>query len=128
MDFVLLVTRGDARGASIRPFMDKIRREKDVPRGWIYMVSADTDRKAIEHTSWRHGAFTKCLIDALDGKADGYESVGPKDGIVTMGELRAYMNSAMPDITQKVLGVAKHPIITTSTGDPDIWNLNLRVK
>jgi hypothetical protein len=45
-----------------------------------------------------------------------------------MRELRAYLTSVMPDETQKVLGVAKRPIITTSSGDPDIWNLSLRAK
>jgi hypothetical protein len=45
-----------------------------------------------------------------------------------MGELKDYMNISMPDETQKVLGVAKRPVITTSTGDPDIWNLTLQVK
>ncbi|OGR00996.1 MAG: hypothetical protein A2511_01335 [Deltaproteobacteria bacterium RIFOXYD12_FULL_50_9] len=45
----------------------------------------------------------------------------------SMGELRAYMDTAMPEETQKVLGVAKRPVITTSTGDPDIWNLTLQV-
>jgi hypothetical protein len=44
-----------------------------------------------------------------------------------MGELKDYMKTAMPNETQKVLGVAKHPVITTSTGDPDIWNLTLQV-
>jgi len=38
------------------------------------------------------------------------------------------MNTAMPDETQKVLGVAKRPVITTSTGDPYIWNLTLQAK
>jgi hypothetical protein len=92
------------------------------------MVAADTDRKAIEHSSWTNGAFTHSLIKGLSGKADGYESVAPKDGTVTMGELRAYLNSAMPDETQKVLGVAKRPVITTSSGNPDIWKLSLQVK
>jgi len=122
-----LITRGE-RGLSIVTQINKMRREKKVPKGWIFLVGADTDRKAIEHTSWANGAFTHCLIKGLSGGADGYESVGPKDGIVTMGELRAYLNSAMPDETQKVLGVAKRPIITTSTGDPDIWNLTLQAK
>jgi hypothetical protein len=62
------------------------------------------------------------------GNADGYESVGPKDGIVTMGELKAYPNTAMHDEIQKVLGVAKGPVITTSSGDPEIWNLTLQAK
>ena len=122
-----LITRG-GRGLSIVPNIDKMRRERKIPKGWIFMVGAETDRQAIEHTSWSNGAFTHCLLKALRGSADGYESVGAKDGIVTMGELRAYLNSAMPDETQRVLGVAKRPVITTSTGDPDIWNLTLQAK
>ena len=45
--------------------------------------------------------------------------------LLTAGELKAHMTAAMPDETQKVLGVAKHPVITTTTGDPDIWNITL---
>lgn len=122
-----LITRGE-RGISIVPQLDKMKRENKIPKGWVFMVGADTDRQAIEHTSWTNGAFTHSLIKGLNGEADGFQSLGPKDNIVTMGELRAYMNTAMPDETQKVLGVAKRPIITTSTGDPDIWNLTLQVK
>jgi len=120
-----LITRG-AKGISIVPSIEKMRREKNIPKGWIYMVGAESDRKAIEHTSWSNGAFTHCLLKGLLGEADGYESVGPKDGVVTMGELRSYMNSAMPDETEKILGIAKRPLITTSSGDPDIWSLSLQ--
>jgi len=122
-----IITRGN-RGVSILPNIEKMRREQNIPKGWIFMVGADTDRQAIEDTSWANGAFTHSLIKGLSGKADGFQSAGAKDGIVTMGELKDYMNTAMPDETQKVLGVAKRPIITTSTGDPDIWNLTLQVK
>ncbi len=122
-----LITRGD-RGLSIVPIIKKMSREQKVPKGWIFMVGADTDRQAIEDTSWANGAFTHSLIKGLSGKADGFQSAGAKDGIVTMGELKAYMNTAMPDETQKVLGVAKRPVITTNTGDPDIWNLTLQAK
>ena len=92
------------------------------------MVGADADRNAIEHTSWTNGAFTHSLIKGLKGAADGYQSVGRKDDIITMGELRAYMNTEMPAETHRVLGVAKRPVITTSSGDPDIWNLTLQLK
>jgi hypothetical protein len=92
------------------------------------MVGAETDREAIEHSSWTNGAFTYCLLKALEGEADGFESSGFKDGIVTMGELRSYLGSVMPDETQRVLGVAKHPLMTTSSGDPDIWNLSLQLR
>jgi len=122
-----LITRGD-RGLSIIPNINKMHREDRTPKGWIFMVGADTDRKAVEHTSWTNGAFTHCLLQALSGEADGYLSSGANDGVVTMGELRAYMNTAMPDETQRVLGAAKRPVIATSAGDPDIWNLTLQVK
>lgn len=123
-----LITRGEGnRGISIIPSIDKIQREQKIPKGWIFMVGADTDRQAIEHTSWTNGAFTHSLIKGLNGEADGFQSAGAKDGVVTMGELKDYMKTSMPDETQKVLGVAKHPVIATSTGDPDIWNLILQV-
>lgn len=122
-----LITRGN-RGVSIVPNIEKMRREQRIPKGWIFMVGADTDRQAIEHSSWSNGAFTHSLIKGLGGDADGFESAGPKDGLVTMGELKAYMNTSMPDETQRVLGVAKRPVIATSTGDPDIWNLTLQAK
>lgn len=118
-----LITRGD-RGISILPNI----KNQNVPKGWVFMVGADTDRQAVEHSSWSNGAFTHSLIKGLTGKADGFQSAGAKDGVVSMGELKAYMNTAMPDETQRVLGVAKRPVITTSTGDPDIWNLTLQVE
>ncbi len=119
-----LITRGDgSRGISIVPNIKK----QNIPKGWVFMVGADTDRQAIEHSSWSNGAFTHSLIKGLNGEADGFQSAGAKDSVITMGELKAYMNTAMPDETQKVLGVAKRPVITTSTGDPDIWNLTLQV-
>ena len=92
------------------------------------MVGADSDRTAVEHSSWKNGAFTHCLLKGLSGEADGFESSGAKDGVVTMGELKTYMNSTMPEETHKVLGVAKHPVITTNTGDPDIWNISIQNK
>lgn len=75
-----------------------------------------------------NGPFTYSLIKGLSGKADGFKSSGVKDGVVTMGELKDYMNSEMPYETQRVLGIAKRPVITTSSGDPDIWNLTLQAK
>jgi hypothetical protein len=122
-----LITRGN-RDISIIPQIEEMNRKKNIPKGWIFLVGAETDRQAVEHTSWKNGAFTHSLLKGLMGEADGFQSAGAKDGIVTMGELKDYMNTTMPDETQKVLGVAKHPFITTSTGDPDIWNLSLHVE
>ena len=120
-----LVTRGNGRGIAAVPYVAKLEREQAIPRGWVFLVSAETDRQAVEHTSWANGAFTHCLLEAMAGKADGYRGAGPRDGVITLGEIKEYLNTAMPDETQRVLGVAKRPLITTSTGDADIWNLTL---
>ena len=116
------------RSVSVVPRIERLRHDTTLPKGWVFMGGADTDRKAIEDKAWTNGAFTHCLLEGLSGRADGYQSAGPKDGIVTMGELRAWLESTMPDETLKVLGAAKRPVITTSSGDPGIWGLTLRAK
>jgi len=122
-----IITRGK-RAISIITQIDKMNREQEIPKGWVFMVGADTDRQAIEHTSWKNGAFTHSLIKGLTGEADGFQSSGPRNGLVTMGELKNYMNVSMPNETQKVLGVAKRPVIITGSSDPGIWNLTLQVR
>ena len=110
------------------PYLDKLKSESPFPKGWVWMVGADTDREAIELSSWKNGAFTHVMLEAMGGKGDGFQGAGAKDGIVTLGELRAYMQTMMPDETQKVIGVAKHPTIITSSDDPEVWKLSLDVK
>jgi hypothetical protein len=119
-----IATRGNDKGVAITNHLEALKKQ-ELPKGWVYMVGADTDRQAIEHSSWSNGAFTHVLLEGMGGKADGFESMGRNDGVVTLNELRAYMRAEMPDLTQKVLGVAKHPMITTSTGDPTIWDITL---
>ena len=123
-----LVTRGERGVGGVVTEVKKLEREKSVPKGWVFLVSAETDRKAIEHSSWANGAFTHCLLDAMAGKADGYRGAGAEDGVITVGEIKEYLNTAMPDETQRVLGIAVRPLVTTSTGDPDIWNLTLEAR
>ena len=119
-----LITRGE-RQNSVASHLKSLREQKQIPKGWIFMVGAETDRYALESSSWSNGAFTHCLIEGILGKADGFESMGPKDGIVTMRELQGYLNTVMPDKTQKAIGVARRPLITTTTGDASIWDLSL---
>ena len=119
-----LITRGE-RQNSVASHLKSLREQKKIPKGWIFMVGAETDRYALESSSWSNGAFTHCLIEGIQGKADGFESMGKKDGIVTMRELQGYLNAVMPEKTQKAIGVARRPLITTTTGDSSIWDLSL---
>lgn len=110
-----MITRGE-RGISVLPRLHRLHREEKIPKGWIVMVGAETDRRAVENSSWSNGAFAHCLIEGILGKADGFQSIAPQDGIVTMGEFQPYLTTATPDETQRVLGVPKRPVIATTTG------------
>ena len=47
---------------AIRPYLENAKVKKQIPEGWIYFVSAEADRKAVENSKWSNGAFTYCLI------------------------------------------------------------------
>ena len=54
--------------------------------GLVVMASSTGDEVSIERPEWGHGAFTKALIEGLEGRAD-YSG----DGIVHLSELNTYV-------------------------------------
>ena len=59
----------------------------------IFTVTASTgEQRAAEKAEWQHGAFTKCLLEALTGKADQ-----SRDGTVTLEELVPYVKEAVSE-------------------------------
>ncbi len=93
--------------------------------GWVFMVASAADRNAVEHASWSNGAFSHLLVRGLRGEADGFQSAGQVDGMITLGELKEFLRTAMPRETLRVLGAAKHPLVITTSGNPQIWDLPL---
>ena len=59
-------------------------------------VTASTgNEQSEEDERWGHGAFTKSLLEALDGRADT-----SADGLVTLRELVRYTQQAVPKLTE----------------------------
>ena len=58
-----------------------------------------TASRGDEAASWdndaKHGLFTKYLLEALNGEADKHAKTGNKDGKVTLGEVKAYLDREM---------------------------------
>ncbi|HUY34302.1 MAG TPA: hypothetical protein VMV69_16265 [Pirellulales bacterium] len=61
----------------------------------ILTVAASAgDERSEEKAAWRHGAFTKTLLDGLAGRADA-----SADGAVSLDELIAYVKAQVPKLT-----------------------------
>jgi WD40 repeat protein len=89
------------RGASEEKAIAQLSRSA----GIHVMASAGSEQFATEFTELGHGLFTYVLIQALKGEADG----APKDGKVTIYELKSYIDDQVPEMTRKLKGRPQYP-------------------
>lgn len=120
-----IISRGDSKGLAIRPALDAMKKHNEIPKGWIIVASADSDRSAYEDKAWSHGAMTYAILNGLTGEADGCGSGGNRDRLVTLGELKSYVTREMGSETLKTTGVKLEPLFYTTSADSSIWNLTL---
>jgi WD40 repeat protein/uncharacterized caspase-like protein len=63
----------------------------------IFTVTASAGHeKAAEKKDWGHGVFTKCLLEALEGRADD-----SRDGVVTLDEVVTYVTESVASLTER---------------------------
>jgi WD40 repeat protein len=89
------------RGASEEKAIAQLSRSA----GIHVMASAGSEQFATEFTELGHGLFTFVFIRALQGEADG----APKDGKVTIYELKSYIDDQVPEMTRKLKGKPQYP-------------------
>jgi WD40 repeat protein len=89
------------RGASEEKAIAQLSRSA----GIHVMASAGSEQFATEFQELGHGLFTYVLIKALQGEADG----APKDGKVTIYELKSYIDDQVPEMTRKMKGKPQYP-------------------
>lgn len=89
------------RGASEEKAIAQLSRSA----GIHVMASAGSEQFATEFAELGHGLFTYVLIKALSGEADG----APKDGKVTIYELKSYIDDQVPEMTRKLKGKPQYP-------------------
>jgi len=89
------------RGASEEKAIAQLSRSA----GIHVLASAGSEQFATEFSSLGHGLFTYVLIKALQGEADG----APKDGKVTIYELKSYIDDQVPEMTRKLKGNPQYP-------------------
>ncbi|MEQ8924281.1 MAG: caspase family protein [Fulvivirga sp.] len=69
------------------------------------LAAAGSEQFATEFKELGHGIFTYVLLEALSGKADG----SPKDGKVTIYELKSYLDDQVPEFSKKHKGQMQFP-------------------
>ncbi len=62
---------------------------------FLSVTASAGNERSEEDQQWGHGAFTKSLLEALDGRADT-----SGDGLVTLRELVRYAQQAVPKLTE----------------------------
>ncbi len=85
-----LKTRGISSSDATSALMELIRAESGV----VVMSASTGSEVSIEDPSWGHGAFTKALLDGLDGLAD-YD----RDGVITLKELDLHITRSVKKLT-----------------------------
>ncbi|WP_460962587.1 caspase family protein [Spirosoma litoris] len=81
----------------LRDLRDAQEIVKNAPPGIITLASSSDGQLSWEDSSWQHGAFTKALLDGLNGAADT-----DKDHFVSINELFIYIKKMVPNLLSKV--------------------------
>jgi WD40 repeat protein len=68
---------------------------KEGGQGLVVITSSRPGQKSQEHPSWNNGAFTKALVEGLNGKA-----TKDKQGFVTFTALDAYITQRVKELTK----------------------------
>jgi WD40 repeat protein len=95
---------GGAAGITFRgaPDTNKLINEIAESANAIVLASSTSGELSQEREEWKHGAFTKALLEGLSGAADAM----PKDGVITIDELNLYVKERVKELT----GGLQHPV------------------
>ena len=90
----------------------------EVPRGLVLTQSCKVEQSSYElwgnGVPYENGLFTRAFVDAISGRSP--EADKNRDGVVTMGEIRDYVETRVPSDAKKYVGGVQNPIFTTMKG------------
>jgi len=82
------------------PFINELRSAEN---GVLVLSSSEGREASQERDEWRHGAFTKAILEALQGYADG----SPQDRVITFSEMNRYVGDRVKELTSN----RQHPVL-----------------
>ncbi len=90
-----------ARGAGEEKALAQLSRSAGVH----VLAAAGSEQTAVEFKDLGHGLFTYLVLSALGGDADG----SPRDGKITVYELKSFIDDQVPDLARKFRGTPQYP-------------------
>jgi hypothetical protein len=88
-----------ARGAAEEKAISQLARAT----GTQWLTASGSEQFASEFSQLGHGSFTYCLLEAFKGDAN------PTDKKLTVRQLDAYLQTKVPEVTQKYKGTPQYP-------------------
>jgi WD40 repeat protein len=88
-----------ARGAAEEKAIAQLARST----GTQWLTASGSEQFASEFSQLGHGSFTYCLLQAFKGDAN------PTDKKLTVKQLDAYLQTKVPEVTQKYKGTPQYP-------------------
>ena len=91
----------------------------NVPKGVVLTQSCRSGQFSYEYggsnAPFNNGLFTRAFVDAISGRSPEAD-VNPKDGVVTMGEIRDYIEKRVPKDAQNYCSGMQNPVFTVKKG------------
>jgi hypothetical protein len=87
----------------------------------MVIMATSVDQDALQSELFGGEAFSSCLRDALNGKADGVslnESATDKDGDITLLEMASYVGPAVYKLTNKMHRPTFTPLSVFEDAEP----------
>jgi len=100
---------GKRRGIAV-DISDILQQLKDTGSGVVVMAASTGKESSQESKEWGHGAFTRAMLDGLEGKADYDDNT-----VVSIKELDLYITNRVKELTDG----AQHPTTEVQKTLPD---------
>lgn len=119
--FIDACKSGAATGAKGDDFAEIQKQISNTPASIITLSSSSSNESSWESKSWQHGAYTKAMLDGLNGKADINH-----DTNITIKELSNYIIDEVPNLVSQINQRQQPRLIKPLEFDYPIFNYQNR--
>ena len=91
---------------NISPGMVKVKKEYSGPKNAVLITSAAMEQVSAWYPEKKHSLFTYYFLKGLRGEADVN-----KDNIITVGEMKNYLQEHVPYMARRLNGIEQYPVV-----------------